>query len=131
MVKSYWYCIVSWFSNINVFVDFVNRKSISVSYSFGMKILYHGWHSWLKLILQWKCRDMSNVVGSQNQVCTKCNKIDKIMKPFESREILGWKTNYKDEKKKVKWITLLLIPSMVFFVWYVKMWCNVVVFFLS
>jgi hypothetical protein len=45
---------------------------------------------------------MSDVVGSENQVCMKCNNIDEILKAFESREVSEWKTNYKDEKKKVK-----------------------------
>lgn len=65
--------------------------------------------------------DRSNEVGTKNQVCTKCNSIDEVVKAFESREVADWKKKYGDEKKKVKWMTLLLIISWFIFVCYVKM----------
>ncbi|KEH17896.1 hypothetical protein MtrunA17_Chr8g0335801 [Medicago truncatula] len=58
--------------------------------------------------------------GRENQVCSKCENIDEVMKAFESNEIAKWKTKYGDENKKVKWMSLIMIISWVFFVWFEK-----------
>jgi hypothetical protein len=56
----------------------------------------------------------------ENQVCSKCENIDEVMKALESNEIAKWKTKYVAMNKKVKWMSLIMIISWVFFVWFQK-----------
>ena len=58
--------------------------------------------------------------AGENQVCSKCENIDEVMKVVESKDIEKWKTKYGDENKKVKWMSLIMVISWVFFVWSVK-----------
>jgi hypothetical protein len=56
----------------------------------------------------------------ENQVCSKCENIDEVMKALESNEIAKWKTKNVAMNKKVKWMSLSMIISWVFFVWFQK-----------
>jgi hypothetical protein len=64
--------------------------------------------------------DSSKVDGSQKQVYTICETIDEVVQTFESNEIAKWKMKYEDGKKKVKWITLIILICWIVFVWFVK-----------
>jgi hypothetical protein len=60
------------------------------------------------------------VEGRNDEGCSKCTNIDEMMKRFDERECVQWKKKFEDERKKVKWLALMLILSWLVFGLYVK-----------